>query len=121
MTTKAVLSLSRIKVSARLTMLYRNSIAIKQTQRLRKVTVQAYKKERQAYKLMIERYERGAMVSLPQMNGQQLVQTGYRALSRCTGARDGAKLREEAVAFQREANQLCSTLGSQCEDRNLVW
>lgn len=51
-------------------MLYRSSIAIKQTQRLRKVTVQAYKKERQAYKLMIERYERGAMVSLPQMNGQ---------------------------------------------------
>lgn len=46
---------------------------LEQTQRLHQTTVQAYKKEREAYKLMIHQYEHGTMASLDERTTTQIL------------------------------------------------
>lgn len=89
---------------------------LEQTQRSHQSTVQAYNKERETLKLMIQRYERGAVGSITQINGRaheqpelerelEEMQNTFEAYRHEMGI-DAAKLREEAALYQREANHL---------------
>lgn len=89
---------------------------LEHTQKAHQVTIQAYIKERDTLKSMIQRFERGVAGSMLQMNGHshepselerelQELQSNFDAYRHEMGI-DAVKIREEAAAHQREANHL---------------